>query len=121
MCWTIQIMKLFIMQFYPICYYLPSFSPNTICFARQTYKLKHSFLFSSRCLNKADYSSVLKNIALSVSLFLTEIRVLSITQRKQMCLTFADRWFTIMKLLKMGLYSSVRILYQFRHFSYCDI
>jgi hypothetical protein len=48
------------------------FSPNTICFERQTYKLKHSLLFSSRCLNKADYSSVLKNIALSVSLFVLE-------------------------------------------------
>lgn len=48
--------------------WLQIFSPNTIYFARQIYMLKHSILFSSRCLNKADYSSVFKNIALSVSL-----------------------------------------------------
>lgn len=48
------------------------FSPNTIYFERQAYKLKHSFLFSSWCLNKADYSYVLKNIALSVSLFVLD-------------------------------------------------
>jgi hypothetical protein len=48
------------------------FSPNTIYFERQTYKLNHSVLFSSRCLNRADYSSVPKNVALSVSLFVLD-------------------------------------------------
>jgi len=49
------------------------FSPNTISyFERETYKLKHSILFSTGCLNKANYSSVLKNIVLSVSLFVLD-------------------------------------------------
>ena len=58
---------------------------------------------------------------MSVCVLLTEIRVVSITQRQQMCLTFADRWFTIMEVLKNILFSFVSILYEFRHFAYCDI